>query len=200
MMSDVQRFVRFCENDFGSAVMDREADYVRNALSTSDRILNIGTGIGALEKRLVYFDVIGIDLSFEMLSEANRRARAPLVNGDARNLPFREHSLQAVVTIATLEFIEEVDEVLGEIQRVLAPEAQFIALILNSRSTYVRENLEREDSYFRNIVHRDSEALAGRIGQQFDIETEYFLGIEEETVFETETPERAAILAVRGSR
>jgi ubiquinone/menaquinone biosynthesis C-methylase UbiE len=198
-MSDPEGFVRFCESDFGSTVMDREADYVRNVLTTSGRILNVGSGISALEKRLVYFDVIGIDLSFEMLSEANRRARAPLVNGDARNLPFRECSLQAVVTIATLEFITEVDEVLDEIQRVLAPEAQLIALILNSRSQYVRRNLKREGSYFQNMVHRDTEALAERIGQQFEIETEYFLGIEEETVFETEAPERAAILAVRGS-
>jgi hypothetical protein len=32
-MSDVESFVRFCESEFGSAVMDREATYIKRRIA-----------------------------------------------------------------------------------------------------------------------------------------------------------------------
>ena len=36
-MSDVECFIRFCESDFGTAVMDREATYLRQFVTPVDR-------------------------------------------------------------------------------------------------------------------------------------------------------------------
>lgn len=197
-MSDVESFIRFCESEFGQAVMDREADYVRDHLSSNEQNLDVGCGIGSLEERLREIEMVGLDIDHMMLREARNRTSDPLVAGDARTLPIAQNTLKGVVTIATLEFIPEVDRVLEEVKRVLKPSGKFLALILNTRSKYVRKNLNRDDSYFQEMVHRDSDALAQRIGRKFETETEYFLGIENKRVFETQSPGKAAVLAVRG--
>jgi len=40
-MSHVERFVRFCESEFGTALMDREAAYLGQLLGSGDRVLDI---------------------------------------------------------------------------------------------------------------------------------------------------------------
>ena len=62
-MSDLESFVRFCESDFGTAVMDREAAYVNDHVDSTDTILDIGCGIGSLGGRFVSHDVVGLDRS-----------------------------------------------------------------------------------------------------------------------------------------
>ncbi|WP_019991555.1 hypothetical protein [Natronorubrum tibetense] len=41
-MSDVERFVRFCESDFETELADREAAYVEQFVTADDRILDVG--------------------------------------------------------------------------------------------------------------------------------------------------------------
>ncbi|WP_435095680.1 hypothetical protein [Halorubrum sp. N11] len=132
-MSDVESFVRFCDSEFGTAVMDREAAMVRTA---RDR-----------------------------------------VGGP---------------------FVRDAEAALSEATRVLASDETLVALVLNTRSEYVRSNLRREGSYFRRMVHRDSAALTERILDRVDGEREYFLGISGEEVFESSDPSTAAIAAVVG--
>lgn len=49
-MSGVESFVRLCESEFGTAVMDREAAYIERFLDPGDRILDVGAGIGSVEE------------------------------------------------------------------------------------------------------------------------------------------------------
>jgi ubiquinone/menaquinone biosynthesis C-methylase UbiE len=198
-MSDVESFIRFCESEFGSAVMDREAAYVNDHVSLDDRILDVGCGIGSLEERLSEYDVVGIDRSMEMVRTARDRAPAPFVRGDARNLPIATGVADAAVFVATLSFISEVEAALSEAVRVLAPHGTFVALVLNTRSEYVQSNLEREGSYFRRMVHRDTEELASKIFAYIDGTREHVLGIDGQTIVERTDPETAAITAIVGS-
>jgi ubiquinone/menaquinone biosynthesis C-methylase UbiE len=198
-MSDVESFVRFCESEFGSAVMDREAAYIEQYVAPDDQILDVGCGIGSLEERFTDYDIVGIDISEAMVRTARQRTPAPFLVGDARTLPVRTDAVDAVVFVATLEFISEVDVVLQEATRVLRPGGRIVALILNTRSEYVQSNLQRDGSYFQQMVHRDSEALADRVLATVDGTQEYFLGIADETVVESSDPTTAAITAVVGS-
>jgi ubiquinone/menaquinone biosynthesis C-methylase UbiE len=198
-MSDVESFVRFCESEFGSAVMDREAAYIKSHIASDDRILDIGCGIGSLEERFTDYDIVGIDISEAMVRTARQRAPAPFLVGDARTLPVRTGAVDAVVFVATLEFISEIDAVLKEATRVLRSGGRIVALILNTRSEYVQSNLQREGSYFQQMVHPDSEALADRVLETIDGTQEYFLGIADETVVESSDPKTAAITAVVGA-
>ena len=198
-MSDVESFVRFCESEFGSAVMDREAAYIKQRVDPDDRILDVGCGIGSLEERFTDYDIVGIDISEAMVRTARQRTPAPFLVGDARTLPVRTDAVDAVVFVATLKFISEIDAVLTEATRVLRPDGRIVALILNTRSEYVQSNLQREGSYFQQMVHRDSEALADRVLDTIDGTREYFLGIADETVVESSDPTTAAVTAVVGA-
>jgi len=198
-MSDVESFIRFCESEFGTAVMDREAAYVKQHVAADDCILDIGCGIGSLEERFPEYEIIGLDRSEEMVHAARIRASASFVLGDATALPIATASVDTVVFISTLEFIPDIDAVLAEATRVLDTDGTLVALVLNTRSEYVQSNLQREGSYFQQMAHRDSEALAETILEYVEGEQEYFLGISDEEVFESTDPTAAAISAVVGT-
>lgn len=197
-MSDVESFSRFCESEFGTAIMDREAAYMRQHIAADNRILDIGCGIGSLEERFPN-EMIGLDRSEAMIQAARDRVSAPFILGDATALPIATASVDTAVFVSTLEFISDIDAVLTEAIRVLASDGTFVALVLNTRSEYVQSNLQREGSYFQRMVHRDSEALIETILEYVDGEQEFFLGISDEDVFESTDPMTAAISAVVGT-
>jgi len=198
-MSDVESFVRFCESEFGTAVMDREAAYVKQHVGADDRILDVGCGIGSLEERFPDHEMIGMDRSEAMIQTAQDRVSAPFVLGDATALPIATGSVDAVVFVSTLEFVPEIDTVLAEATRVLVPGGTLVALVLNTRSEYVRSNLQREGSYFQRMVHRDTEALVDTICEYVEGEQKFLLGISDGQVFESTDPSKAAISAVVGT-
>ncbi|RLM95244.1 class I SAM-dependent methyltransferase [Haloarcula sp. Atlit-7R] len=198
-MSDVESFIRFCESEFGTAVMDREATYVKQHVRADDRVLDVGCGIGSLEERFPDDKIIGVDRSEAMIRAARERVSASFVLGDATTLPVTTASVDTVVSVSTLEFIPDIDAVLAEATRVLAPGGTLVALVLNTRSEYIQSNLEREGSYFQRMVHRDSEALADTILEYVEGEQEFFLGISDEQVFESTDPSKAAITAIVGT-
>lgn len=198
-MSDVESFVRFCESEFGAAVMNREAAYLKQHVAADDRILDVGCGIGSLEERFPDHHMIGLDRSEAMLQTARDRTAAPFVLGDATALPIETASVDTVVSISTLEFIPDVDGALDEMTRVLDSDGTLVVLALNTRSEYVRSNLGREGSYFQRMQHRDTEALTRTILDYVDGEQEFCLGISDETVFESSDPTEAALSAVVGT-
>jgi len=198
-MSVPERFIRFCESEFGTAVMDREAAYMKQHVSADDRILDVGCGIGSLEERFSDHEMIGLDRSEAMISAARDRASAPFVLGDATALPISPSSVDTVVFVSTLEFIPDIDAVLAEATRILDSDGALVALVLNTRSEYVQSNLRREGSYFQRMVHTDTGALTDTILNHVEGEQEFFLGISEREVFESSDPAKAAISAVIGS-
>lgn len=198
-MSDVERFVRFCESEFGSEVMDREAEYVKQHVNPDDRILDVGCGIGSLEERFTGYEIVGIDRSEAMVRRGRQRAPGQFLVGDARALPICTNAVDTVVFVATLEFTPESTIVSDEAIRVVQPGGTVIALILNTRSEYVQSHLQKEGSYFQRMVHRDSEAVARQLLSRIDGTKEYLLGIEDETIIESSDPTIASITAVVGT-
>jgi ubiquinone/menaquinone biosynthesis C-methylase UbiE len=134
-----------------------------------------------------------------MIRAARDRASAPFVIGDATVLPITSASVDVVCFVATLEFISDIDAALGEATRVLRPNGTLIALVLNTRSTYVQTNLEREGSYFQRMVHRNAANLERTIRTYVDGETEPVLGITDDTVVPATDPETAAVIAIAGT-
>jgi ubiquinone/menaquinone biosynthesis C-methylase UbiE len=68
-------------------------------------------------------DVIGADLSSDMLTQARRQARGPLLRMDLRALAFGADSFAGVWCIASLLHLPKAAgaDALGEIRRVLRP-------------------------------------------------------------------------------
>lgn len=117
-MSGVQSFIRFCETEFGTAIMDREATYLKQHVTADDRILNVGCGIGSLEERLLEYEIIGSHRSEEMVQAARDRVSVPVLLGDATELSIATASVDTVVFVSTLEFIPDLDSALAEATRV----------------------------------------------------------------------------------
>ncbi|HEV7399778.1 MAG TPA: methyltransferase domain-containing protein [Solirubrobacterales bacterium] len=98
------------------------------AISPGDRVLDVACGPGnfTLDFALAAGNgpVVGIDSSQTMLGVAvreNPMGNLAYVRGDARDLPFRDRSFDAVCCFAALYLIEEPMQALAEMVRVLAP-------------------------------------------------------------------------------
>jgi SAM-dependent methyltransferase len=104
-------------------------------------ILDLGCGAGpvtgALRERGRH--VIALDYSPDMLQLAARRlaglrgTRGGLVQGDSRRLPFADGTLDAVVCLGVISYVQDYESVLREIRRVLKPDGR---LVLSTRNEW----------------------------------------------------------------
>src|SRR3989338_4085116 len=121
MMTDVEKFVRFCRTDFGKSLLEKEAEYVYQELRSCQKILDVGCGIGTFEQRLASLDITGLDHSEEMLEEARKRSDKTFVLGTAESLDFDDSTFDAVFYVATLEFVTDYQKAIQEAYRVTKP-------------------------------------------------------------------------------
>jgi SAM-dependent methyltransferase len=93
------------------------------------RLLDVGCGEGRLGSRLqrVGYEVTGVDASAAMVELARESHVAEAA--DACALPFAGRSFDAAVTVHALMEIDDLDGVLREIARVLAPGGALVAVI-----------------------------------------------------------------------
>eukprot|EP00966_Prymnesium_polylepis_P116606 2695122-Prymnesium_polylepis.1 len=117
----------------------RWADYIRltleaflaragpiEALADGSRILDVGTGTGALVKalksRFPAHCYTGADLSDNMIQQARAAVDgATFVQAPAEALPFADSSFDAVVSLSSLHFWSDPAAGLREMARVLRP-------------------------------------------------------------------------------
>lgn len=100
------------------------------------KILDVGCGAGFLSNELVQqgFEVTGIDASKQSLEVAKRydlTGRAHYQLGDANHLPFPDQSFNVVCAMDFLEHVEQPNQVVQEIRRVLQPQGLFFFHTLN---------------------------------------------------------------------
>ena len=201
MNADVEKFVRFYDNEFGKEVMEREAKYVYDELRNCSRILDVGCGIGVFEQYLPSLHIIGLDISEELLEEARRRSDKTFVQGDAENLLFDDSTFDAVFTVTTLEFLDDYEKAVREIARVTKPDGKILVMMLNPKSEYFREETEKPGAYFKRIKHTNPKEIRDYISQFYTlIKEEYFLGIKGKRIFDTDKEENASLYVVVGLR
>jgi len=92
------------------------------------RILDVGAGNGSLSLLFAEMghDVVGIDISKEMLSVAKKKAKERGINpdlmiGDAESLEFEDESFDAVVSRIVLWTLPHPEKAISEWKRVLKP-------------------------------------------------------------------------------
>ena len=83
-------------------------------------VLDLGCGTGHFSRWLSDegLAAVGLDLSAAMLAEAQALDGVPLVQSDARRLPFADGAFDVTAFITTLEFLERPEEPLVEALRV----------------------------------------------------------------------------------
>lgn len=87
----------------------------------SDKILDVGCGVGFVSSLYPSFDIIGIDISDGMLSNNPHK----WVKGSAESIPFPDNSFDFVVCRSLLHHLDDPNIGLKEMYRVLKPGGKF---------------------------------------------------------------------------
>lgn len=199
MKADVVKFVRFCDSPLGKQILRKEAAYIYNELQGSETILDVGCGIGSFEQHLPTLNIIGLDISEDMLEEARKRSDKTFIQGDATDLEFHDSTFDAVFTVTTLEFLEDYQKAVREIARVTNPRGKLLVMMLNPLSEYFRVNVRRPGDYFQRIKHTNTEEMREYVSRFYVISKEdLFLGIQGEQVFETDDETLASLHVLVG--
>ena len=92
-------------------------------IRSDDCVLEVGCGAGNVIERASRGRLFGVDLSSSILTKAKNQLnrRIHLFQGDAQNLPCKDHVFQHVICSEVLEHLLEPHSALREMRRILAP-------------------------------------------------------------------------------
>ena len=115
-------------------------------------VLELGCGTGHWTEFLVNqgLSITAIDISEAMLKQAKGKKlkQTIFLKADASKLPFADESFGSIISITMLEFTENIQGVLKEINRVLKPEGILILGCLNKNSEIGKS--KEKDETFKN--------------------------------------------------
>ncbi len=198
--TEAARYRAACEKSFWRAVFAAELEYVLRYLHPQDAILSVGCGPATIEGALLDrgFSVVGLDVSAQALEGAPDGLRT--VAARAEEMPFAAGSFDVVISIVSLQFIEDYQTAIAKIARVLRPGGRVIVMLLNPSSHFFKTKQAEPDSYVRKIRHTNLALLEREMAGHFALEGEYFLGIEGHEIFASRDPATAALYVLRGTR
>lgn len=180
----MERYITSCRNEFWQKIFRYELAYLVSNLHSCRDILSVGCGPAIIEGGLVKhgFIVTGLDVSREALSHAPDGVKT--VEARAEEMPFLHNSFDAVIDVASLQFVEEYRKVLDQAANVLRPNGSVIILLSNPESDFFKRKVSNPDSYVHRIKHKDLKKIEAAANKRFDIQAEYFLSVSDDKVFE----------------
>ena len=125
-----------------------------------ENILDIGCGQGICSQKLELStnQYTGIDTSEDLINRATElygSTNTKFLTADALDLPFEDESFDAVFSISLIHLVEDIDEVIFEMSRVLKPKGRFY-IVTAAPSFYDAW----EDSYKESSL--DGKRLVGK--------------------------------------
>ena len=196
----MRKYIQSCKSEFWQEVFSAELDYVLRQLKDAADVLSVGCGPAVIEAGLSEHgvNVTGLDISREALDQAPDTIRT--VAGSAENMDFPEQSFDAVIYIASLQFIGDYEKAVRETARVLRKNGLILALLLNPGSQFFKEKNSNPDSYIRRIKHTRLNEIQNTIAEYFSVKTEYFLGIKGKEVFQSRDSNIASLYVIKGTK
>ncbi|GBF35824.1 class I SAM-dependent methyltransferase [Methanofervidicoccus abyssi] len=94
-------------------------------------ILDVGCGTGEHLMYLRDYNIIGLDISIEMLKRAKDKSGKFVVVGDIQHLPFKSRSFNCVISFFGALNHVQINRALKEIRRILVKEGLFIFTLAN---------------------------------------------------------------------
>jgi len=198
--NDVQTYLQSCRTEFWQKVFRAELEYLLPHLQGSRDVLSIGCGPAIIESGLSErgFRVTGLDVSEEALACAPDHIRT--IAGRAEDMDFPKSSFDAVIYVASLQFIEDYRKAMERTAQVLRPVGKLIVMLLNPQSAFYKEKAQDPTSYVRKIRHTNLEEIESAIAEHFHIQTEYFMGVRDGNIFKSQETHEASLYVIRGTR
>jgi ubiquinone/menaquinone biosynthesis C-methylase UbiE len=196
----MDKYLQSCKTKFWKNVFKTELDYLLQELKSAKDVLSVGCGPAIIEAGLAEhgFNVTGLDISKEALGCAPDTIRT--VAGPAENMDFADACYDAVIYVASLQFIEKYKEAIKQTARVLKPGGKLLAMLLNPQSQFFKEKVNNPASYVNKIRHTDLKEIERTIAEYFPVQTEYFLGIKGQKIFESQNPNLASLYVIKGKK
>lgn len=196
----MEDYLQSCKTEFWKDVFKAELDYILQQLKGCKDVLSVGCGPAIIEAGLAEhgFNVTGLDVSREALDQAPDSVRT--IAGSAESMNFMESTFDAVIYVASLQFIEGYQEAIRRTAIVLRPGGRLLAMLLNPESGFFKERVRNPSSYMNKIKHTDLQGIQRTIAEYFSVQSEYFLGIAGEEIFDSQNPGLASLYVVRGRK
>ena len=198
--SIAQRYLESCRKEFWQEVFRVELDYIVRHLPGGAEVLSVGCGPAMIESALSQrgFRVAGLDVSREALDRVPDSVRT--VAGCAEDMFFPESSFDAVIYVVSLQFIEDFRKAIEKTTHVLRPDGALLVMLLNPESDFFKKKLRDPSSYVRKIRHSGLREIEDVIAENYSVQTEYFLGVESDVVFESRNATEAVLYIINGTR
>jgi len=121
----IDGFTDGADAEYTEQILPLAAEELRGAA----RVLDVGCGDGQVSRlawKLGAELVVGVDPTHNQITVARERGGGPAyVRGPAARLPFTDEAFDAVVACLVFEHIDDVDEAIAEVARVLRPGGRF---------------------------------------------------------------------------
>jgi len=199
MSKAMKKYRDSCQSYFWQAIFEKEISYIARELKGCRNILSVGWGPAVIEKGLEEkgFDVTGLDVSEEALKGAPGSIRTLV--GSAEKMEFESNSFDAVIYIASLQFIDNYEKAVWEAARVVKQDGKIIVMLLNPDSDFFEAKRKQTDSYVNKIKHLSLTSIEEAIRKRFgNLRTGYCIGVRGNQVFESRNPDLAAIYFIEG--
>jgi len=166
-----QKYDSYYQTGLGELVDCIEKTLIRKYLNQifSCEMLELGCGTGHWTRFFCEegFQVTAIDESGAMLEQARMKniPNVDFLKADAASLPFQDQSFSVISSVTMFEFVENVDRILDEIDRLLKPGGYMVAGWLNALSETGKN--KNNDETFRSACFytpKEIERLLARFG------------------------------------
>jgi ubiquinone/menaquinone biosynthesis C-methylase UbiE len=196
----MDKYLQSCKTEFWKKIFKAELAYILQELNGTEDVLSVGCGPAIIETGLAEhgFNVTGLDISREALNQAPDSIRTFI--GSAENMDFADASYDAVIYIASMQFIGNYKEAVKQTFRVLRAGGKLLALLFNPESEFFKEKARKPASYVNRIKHTNLKDIKRTIAEYFSTQTEYFLGIKDSEVFQTRDHNLASLYIIKGKK
>jgi ubiquinone/menaquinone biosynthesis C-methylase UbiE len=196
----MKKYLQSCKTEFWKKVFEAEIDYLLQELKGTKDVLSVGCGPAIIEAGLAEhgINVTGLDISKEALGWAPDSIRT--VAGSAEKMNFASLSFDAVIYVASIQFIERYKESIMQTARVLRYGGKLVIMLLNPESGFFKEKTKDPGSYINKIKHINLNDIERTIAEYFSVKTEYFLGIKGKKIFQSRDSNVASLYIIKGTK
>lgn len=122
--------------------LDKIQEYLENHKISlkNKKILDVGSGTGISTD---FFEgAVGLEPEIEMIKQGSYNA----IQGNAENLPFKDHSFDVIVSVTAIHNVNDFKKAISEMKRVLKPNYLLIITLLRKSNKFeeIKQLIEEE--------------------------------------------------------